>query len=51
MPKNIINEITKKFSSIIKQTTKIIKQDAVYGIRLGKLKIKEMKLEQKNWRS
>jgi|YNPMSStandDraft_1061717.scaffolds.fasta_scaffold01182_13 DNA-binding XRE family transcriptional regulator len=47
MPKNIINEITKKFSSIIKQTTKIIKQDAVYGIRLGKLKIKEMKLEQK----
>ncbi len=47
MSKNIINEITKKFSLIIKQTVNIIKKDAIYGIRIGKIKLKEMKLEQK----
>ncbi|MFN3551243.1 MAG: hypothetical protein ACK4WJ_05505 [Endomicrobiia bacterium] len=47
MAENIIKNFAKKISLILKETTKLLQQDAIYGIRLGKSKLKEVKLEQK----
>ncbi len=44
---SVILNLFKKFSSIIKDITKIVQQDAIYGVRLGKTKLKELKIEQK----
>lgn len=44
---NVISNLTKKLSNVVKETLELLKQDAVYGIRLGKAKIKEIKMEQK----
>ena len=47
MAKNVIKQILEKFSAMFNETKKILQQDVVYGARLGKIKIKELKLEQK----
>ena len=47
MTKNIIKQTLEKFSTVLNETKKILQQDVVYGARLGKIKIKELKLEQK----
>ncbi len=47
MKENIIKNFAKKISLVLKETTKLLKQDAIYGIRLGRSKLKELKLEQK----
>lgn len=46
MAENIIKNFAKKVSLILEETTKLIKQDAIYGVRLGKTKLKEVRLEQ-----
>lgn len=45
--KSFVKDLIKKLSMVIKDTTKIVKQDAIYGARLGKAKLKELQLEQK----
>lgn len=45
--KNILQQFLQKMSAIVKETKTILKQDAIYGVRLGKAKIKELKFEQK----
>jgi DNA-binding XRE family transcriptional regulator len=47
MTKNVFKQTIEKFSGIFDEVKKILKQDVVYGTRLGKIKIKELKLEQK----
>ena len=47
MLKDILKQFTDKVSTVMKEVEDILKQDAVYGVRLGKAKIKEIKLEQK----
>ena len=47
MTKSILKQITEKFSNMFNEIKKILQQDVVYGTRLGKIKIKELKLEQK----
>lgn len=42
-----IKDIINKMSQIVRETTKIISKDTVYGTRLGVAKVKELKYEQK----
>jgi len=45
--KSFVKNIFENLMHIIKDTAKIVEQDAVYGVRIGKAKIKEMQYEQK----
>ncbi len=47
MTDNVLKQFTKKVATILKEVKTILKQDAVYGVRLGWTKVKEIKLEQK----
>lgn len=47
MPAKILKQFTDKVAAIVDEVKSILKQDAIYGVRLGKAKIKEIKLEQK----
>lgn len=47
MSTNILKQFTEKVASVVNEVKSILKQDAIYGVRLGKTKIKEIKLEQK----
>ncbi|MCX7940807.1 MAG: hypothetical protein N2555_03440 [Endomicrobia bacterium] len=44
---NVFKKFTDKVGNILNEVKTILKQDTVYGIRLGQAKIKEIKLEQK----
>ncbi len=44
---NVVKNWLHNVTQILKDTAKIIKQDAIYGTRLGQAKIKEMHFEQK----
>jgi hypothetical protein len=45
--KHFVKNLFQNLVHIIKDTAKIVEQDAVYGARIGKVKIKEMQYEQK----
>ena len=45
--KNFVKNLFQNLVHIIKDTAKIVERDAVYGVRIGKVKIKEMQYEQK----
>jgi len=47
MTKNIVKQTLQKLSNILNEVKEILQQDIVYGVRFGKAKIKELKLEQK----
>ncbi len=48
MTKNsVINKVLKNFSQTIKDAAKIVQQNIIYGARLGNVKLKELKYEQK----
>lgn len=47
MVQNMAKQLVNKISQLLKETKKLLQQEAIYGVRLGRVKIKELKLEQK----
>lgn len=47
MPQNMVKQLINKMSQLLKETKKLLQQEAIYGVRLGQVKIKELKMEQK----